>query len=56
MHIGDLNDIVKLGGKIRTARFSISFYRPCLANRVSPKFSYLLWQIIIRNITCFPLS
>ena len=36
--IGDLNSIVKLRGKIRTAKFSISFYKLCLANRVSPKF------------------
>ena len=36
--IGDLNNIVKLRGKIRTAKFSISFYRLCLANPVSPKF------------------
>ena len=38
MQIGDLNSIVKLRGKIRTAKFSISFYKLCLANRVSPKF------------------
>ena len=36
--MGDLNNIVKLRGKIRTAKFSILFYRHCLANRVSPKF------------------
>ena len=36
--IGDLNNIVKLRGKIRTAKFSISFYGLRLANRVSPKF------------------
>ena len=33
--VGDLNTIVKLRGKIRTGRFSISFYRLYLANRVS---------------------
>ena len=36
--IGDLNDTIKLRGKIRAAKLSISFYKLCLANRVSPKF------------------
>ena len=36
--IGDLNDIIKRRGKIRTAKFSISFYKLWLANHVSPKF------------------
>ena len=36
--IGDLNSVVKLQDKIRTAKFSISFHKLCLANRVSPKF------------------
>ena len=36
--IGDLNSIVKLRGKIRTAKFSISFYKLCLANGISSKF------------------
>jgi len=37
--IGDLNDIVKLRGKIRTTKFSILFYKLCVGSRVSPKFN-----------------
>ena len=36
--IGDQNDMIKLRGKIRTAKFSMLFYRLCLAKRVAPKF------------------
>ena len=36
--IGDLNSNVKLRGNIRTAKFSISFNKLCLAKRVLPKF------------------
>ena len=33
--IEELNSIVKLRDKIRTAKLSISFYRLCLPNRIS---------------------
>ena len=36
--IGDLNNAVKLRGKLRSVKFSISFYQLCLANRVTPRF------------------
>ena len=36
--IGDLNNAVKLRGKLRSVKFSISFYQLCLANRVAPRF------------------
>ena len=39
--IGDMNSILKLRGKIRTAKLSISFYSLCLANRVSSAAGYI---------------
>ena len=36
--IEDLNALVKLRGKLRSARFSLSFLSLCLTNRVAPKF------------------
>ena len=36
--IEDLNALVKLRGKLRSARFSLSFLSLCLTNRAAPKF------------------